>query len=45
MGMAKVTKQLSLPVDVAQRLEDEDNQSATVEDALREYYGMENGDE
>lgn len=40
-----MTKQLSLPVDVAQRLEDEDNQSATVEDALREYYGMKNGDE
>lgn len=41
MCMAKVTKQLSLPVDVAERLEDEDNQSATAEDALREYFGME----
>lgn len=43
--MAKVTKQLSLPVDVAERLEKEDNQSATVEDALRDYFGMNENDE
>lgn len=37
----KVSKCLSLPVDVAQRLEEEENQSATMNKALREYYGME----
>jgi len=39
-NMAKVSKSLSLPVDVAERLEDEDNQSATVERLLREEYDL-----
>jgi len=34
----KVNKTLSLPIDVAERLEKEDNQSKTVEDALKEYW-------
>jgi hypothetical protein len=38
--MAKVTKSIRLPVDVAERLEQEDNQSATVEKALRNHYDL-----
>ncbi len=38
--MVKVTKTVRLPVDVAERLEQEDNQSVTVEQALREMYDM-----
>lgn len=36
----KVNKTLSLPVDVAKRLDEEDNQSAVMNEALRNYYGM-----
>ena len=38
--MAKVSKTVNLPVEVAERLESESNQSEAVEAALREYYGM-----
>jgi hypothetical protein len=39
MDMArKVNKTLSLPLEVVEQLEAEDNQSATVEQALREYW-------
>jgi len=38
--MAKVTKSIRLPVDVAERLEEEGNQSKTVEKALREWYDL-----
>lgn len=42
----KANKTVSLPIDVAQRLSEEENQSETVEKALRVYYGMEgNGNE
>jgi len=41
--MAKATKTVRLPIDVAERLEDHENQSVTVESALREYWGW--GDE
>lgn len=36
--MAKAQKTLNLPVDVAERLEQEDNQSEAAEAALREYF-------
>jgi len=42
--MAKVNKSLSLPVNVAERLEDEDNQSEKVEALLREDYGLHDND-
>jgi hypothetical protein len=38
--MAKVTKSLRLPVDVAERLEREENQSEATEEALRDYYDL-----
>jgi hypothetical protein len=38
--MAKVTKSIRLPVPVAERLEEEQNQSQTVEAALREWYDL-----
>lgn len=38
----KVNKTLSLSLEVVQRLNEEENQSETVEDVLREHYGMEN---
>jgi len=38
--MAKVQKTLTLPVDVAEKLEQEDNQSEACEQALREYYEL-----
>ena len=38
--MAKVTKSIRLPVDVAERLEEEPNQSVAVENALREVYDL-----
>jgi len=38
--MARVQKTLTLPVEVAQRLEQEDNQSKATETALREYYDL-----
>jgi len=38
--MARATKTLTLPLDVAEALEQEDNQSATTERALREYLGV-----
>ena len=34
----KVNKTLSLPISVVERLEEEDNQSQTVEEALKEYW-------
>ena len=34
----KVNKTLSLPLEVVEQLEDENNQSATVERALRAYW-------
>lgn len=34
----KVQKTLSLDLEVAERLEEEDNQSQTVEEALREFW-------
>lgn len=40
MHMAKATKTIRLPIDVAERLEQEDNQSVAVEDALREKYDL-----
>lgn len=40
VNMAKATKTIRLPIDVAERLEEEDNQSVTVEEALREWYGI-----
>jgi hypothetical protein len=39
--MAKATKTLRLPIEVAERLEEEDNQSEAAEKALREYYQIE----
>jgi hypothetical protein len=36
----KAQKTLSLSLDVAQELNDEDNQSALVESLLREHYGL-----
>ena len=38
--MPKVTKSISLPYEVAVELEGEDNQSAKVEELLREEYGL-----
>lgn len=38
--MAKATKTIRLPIEVAQRLEEEDNQSETTEEALREYFDL-----
>ena len=37
----KVNKTLSLSLEVVQRLQEEENQSETVEDALREHFEME----
>jgi len=34
----KVQKTLSIDLDVAERLEEEENQSKTVEEALKEYW-------
>ena len=39
----KVDKHISLPLDVVERLEEHENQSATVEQALREYWGAQEG--
>lgn len=40
-NMAKVSKSLTLPFEVAEALEqNEDNQSEKVEELLREEYGM-----
>lgn len=41
--MAKVSKTLNLPVEVAERLEEEPNQSEAAEAALRDYFGMGDG--
>jgi hypothetical protein len=38
--VTKVTKSVRLPYKVAKRLEEEDNQSVAVEDALREKYDL-----
>jgi predicted DNA-binding protein len=38
--MVKVTKSIRLPVEVAERLEAEPNQSVAVEEALREKYDL-----
>ena len=38
--MRKVNKTLSLPLDVVEELEDEENQSRVVEDLLRERYDL-----
>lgn len=38
--MRKVQKTLNLPIDVVERLEQEDNQSDTVEKLLREKYDL-----
>jgi len=38
--MAKVSKSLTMPVEVAERLEKEDNQSEKVEELLREEYDL-----
>jgi hypothetical protein len=35
----KVNKTLSLSLDVVEKLEEKDNQSETVEEALKEYWG------
>ena len=40
MAMRKVNKTLSLPIDVVEQLEQEDNQSQLVERLLRDHYGM-----
>jgi len=39
--MVKVTKTVRLPVNVAERLEQEDNQSVAVETALCDMFDME----
>lgn len=39
--MRKTQKNLRLPIDVVDQLEEEDNQSETVEKALREYWRSE----
>lgn len=36
--MAKVSKSITLPIPHAERLEQEDNQSATIEEALEEFW-------
>lgn len=38
--MRKVPKNLSLSIEVVERLEDEDNQSEVVEELLREEYDL-----
>jgi len=38
--MARVQKTLTLPVTVAERLEEEPNQSEAVTEALTEYYDL-----
>ena len=38
--MARVQKTLTLPVEVAERLEEESNQSQAVTEALTEYYNL-----
>lgn len=38
--MRKVNKTLSLPLDVVEELEDEENQSELVERLLREHYDV-----
>lgn len=38
--MVRVQKTITLPVDVAEQLEEEQNQSKATEAALREYYGI-----
>lgn len=38
--MRRVPKNLSLPIDVAEELETEDNQSKVVEELLREKYDL-----
>jgi len=40
--MVKATKSIRLPIDVAERLEEHDNQSVTVETALKEYWSWNN---
>jgi len=35
----KVNKTISLSLDVVEKLEEKDNQSETVEEALKEYWG------
>lgn len=40
MHMAKATKTIRLPIEVTERLEEEDNQSVAVEDALRDRYDL-----
>lgn len=42
--MRKVQKTLSLPLDVVEELEREENQSLVVERLLREHYGVETAD-
>jgi len=37
----KVQKTLSLGLDIVERLEEEENQSKTVEEALKEYWEVE----
>lgn len=39
----KTQKNLRLPIDLVDRLEDEDNQSETAEVALREYFEKQGG--
>jgi len=39
--MVRVQKTLTLPPDVAKRLEKEDNQSKAAEQALRQFYEIE----
>lgn len=41
----KMNKTLSLSLEVVQRLQEEENQSKTVENALREHYDMEELDD
>jgi len=40
MHMRKVSKNLNLSIDVVEKLENEDNQSETVEELLREEYNL-----
>lgn len=40
MYVMKVQKTLSLPIDVAQELDEEDNQSALVAELLSDHYGL-----
>lgn len=41
---SKLNKTLSLSLSVAKRLEEEENQSKTVEEALQEYWGDANAE-